>query len=35
MASGEYQMTHTDRRIKMVIATSEPLSDNHTGGRAF
>lgn len=24
-------MTHTDRRIKMVIATSEPLSDNHTG----
>ncbi|EKU22008.1 wd repeat-containing protein, partial [Nannochloropsis gaditana CCMP526] len=27
---GEYGMTHTDRRIKVVIATSEPLSDNHT-----
>eukprot|EP00624_Nannochloropsis_granulata_P000950 evm.model.NODE_14167_length_11795_cov_55.725307.1 len=27
---GEYGMTHTDRRIKVVIVTSEPLSDNHT-----
>jgi hypothetical protein len=28
---GEYTMTVTDRRIKCVIATSEPLSDKSTG----